>query len=109
MPDAGKPIEWHTDDSETHAGWELCFPQAPLQVAQPPSHPSLLRTTPSCASFLTSASHSLVPQCESCDNLTCSAGFYRGGTGCTAIVYGMRVELGGKLEGAFTGINSQLS
>ena len=50
VPD-GTPIEWRTDGSVTRAGWELCFPQAPpppvaLQVAQPLSHPSLLRSTP---------------------------------------------------------------
>ena len=49
VPD-GTPIEWRTDGSATRAGWKLCFPQAPpppwaLQVAQPLSHPSLLRTT----------------------------------------------------------------
>ena len=66
----------------------------PLQVAQPLSHTSPLKSRPPTPLARVSHLRSL-PQCEPCDHLTCSAGYYRGGTGCTAIVYGMRVELGG--------------
>ena len=68
-----------------------------LQVAQPLSHTSPLKSRPPTPLARVSHLSSLptAPQCELCDHVNCSAGFYRGGTGCTATVYGMRVELGG--------------
>ena len=84
------------NNQERYICGSACATQ-PLQVSRShtASTPSLLSDTPSCCSsrvsshLCASAPHPLVStQCEACDNLTCAAGYYRGGTGCNATVHG---------------------
>ena len=64
----------------------------PLQVAQPPSHPCTLKAHAPCTHFSPAPPPPSAPQCEACDNLSCSAGYYRGGAGCSATVWPAEAE-----------------
>ena len=95
---SGKWDDYFCSAKKFHVCTTACGTSQPLQVSRSntASTPSLLSDTPCCCSsrvsshLCASAPHPLVStQCEACDNLSCAAGYYRGGTGCTATVYGL--------------------